>query len=386
MLIRKAQPEGIDDILALIKETGASPVVYDLLVKKGLFCSLIIEDIDNRAAAIFKQEALSCGAELVINENISRFKRGNSKALLFATTRQLELLRDKLLQQPFGLKEAAAQIKEIIAAQSKKEKIFRHRSGALNFEKPAVMGIINLDPSSFSGDGLESPDEAARRAKDFQKQGAQIIDIGAESSRPGSSPLDAKTEMKRLIPSLKKIRAAVSIPISIDTYKYETAKAALDEGADIINDISALTKGKEKLAKLIASQKAGVILMHSKGNPKNMQKNPHYKDCTGEVFKYLQERIRFAQTFSIEPHFISIYPGIGFGKTVEHNLELIRNTAVFSQLAFVTVGLSRKSFIRKIAGDDICAFVSANLIAAMRGANIIRVHDVKETVQVLKLL
>ncbi|MDR3244259.1 MAG: dihydropteroate synthase [Elusimicrobiota bacterium] len=385
MLIRKAVLNDYEDALKLIAYTNANKESYNILAKKAVSAAIIIENIDNKAAAILKQEALSCGAELSVSFKVGDFQKGKSNAVLFVTMRELEILSNKLILQPFGLKEAAAEFKKINQSLSVK-KVFKYKNSSLALSKPAVMGIINVDPNSFSGDGLKDYNEAAQRAVYFEQLGAKIIDLGAESSRPGSKPIDYKLEIKRLIPALKQIRKKVKIPISIDTYKYETAKAAISEGADIINDIFALKIGKDKLAKLIADSKAGLILMHSKGVPLTMQNKALYRNCPSEVYDFLSKRKEYAMSLGIKEDFISIDPGIGFAKTIEHNLQLINNLKIFSALGPVTAGVSRKSFVRKLAGEQTIHFAAANFLAVIKGADIIRVHDVKETIDILKLL
>ncbi|GHT58297.1 dihydropteroate synthase [Endomicrobiia bacterium] len=382
MIIRKAVINNFNDALKLIKNVGCSSFACTLLAKKSLLNAVVVEGIDNRAANILKQEAISVGADAAINENISRFKQGVSDLVLFANLSQVERLIVKFRLQPFGLKEVALKLEEII----NKKKIFKYRQKSLDLSNPVVMGIVNMDPNSFSGDGLTDSDKACAQVIEFERLGAQIIDIGAESSRPGVKLIDAKTEINRLIPTLKKIRKNVKIPISVDTYKYETAKAALLEGADIVNDIFALRKGKEKLAKLIADTKAGVILMHMKGIPKNMQESPEYKNCTSEVYEFLAERKKYTMDFGIEKERIAVDPGHGFGKTVKHNLELVKNMDVFSTLGTVVGAVSRKRFVRTLAGEDKTAFIVANFLTVLCGADIIRVHDVKETINVLKII
>ncbi|MDR2395970.1 MAG: dihydropteroate synthase [Endomicrobium sp.] len=382
MIVRKAIINNLKDALELTKKTGSSSIVHEYLAQKGINFPVIIEQIDNRAANILKQEAISVGADVSVSQDVSRFKKGFSDIVLFANLTQILKLFDKLKMQPFGLKEVALNFKQLI----NNKKVFKCRDKSLDFSCPIVMGIVNMDPDSFSGDGLTCPDKAQGQALEFEECGAGIIDIGAESSRPGSNFVDAKTEIKRLIPALKKIKKKLKIPISIDTYKYETAKAALDEGADIINDIFALRVGKEKLAKLIANVKAGLILMHMKGLPKNMQKSPKYKDCTCEVFKFLLDRKNYALNFGVQEECISVDPGAGFGKTVEHNLELIKNIRTFSSLGAVVGAVSRKRFVKALSGEDKTSFVVANFLTAFCGADILRVHDVKETVNVLKMI
>ncbi len=381
MIIRKAVISNFNDALKLVKNTGSSSAVHELLAKKGVLNAIVIEKIDNRAANILKQEAISVGASVALNENVSRFKKGVSDTVLFATVNQIEKLVNKLRLQPFKLKEIALKLKNTL----NKKKVFKYGERCLDLLNPVVMGIVNVDPNSFSGDGLTDPDKALEQAVEFEKLGAGVIDIGAESSRPGTKLVDVKTEIKRLIPALKRIKKNVKIPISVDTYKYETAKAALDEGADIINDIFALRKGGERSAELIADAKAGVILMHMKGIPKNMQTFPKYKNCTSEVYRFLAQQKEYAAGFGIEEERIAVDPGPGFGKTVEHNVELIKNIGVFSTLGAVVGAVSRKRFVKALAGEDRTSFIAANFLAAFCGADIIRVHDVKETVNVLKI-
>ncbi|MDR3330915.1 MAG: dihydropteroate synthase [Endomicrobium sp.] len=382
MIVRTATINNFNDALKLVKNTGCSVVACDRLAKKGVLNSIIIEDIDNRAANILKQEAISIGADVAVSEFISRFKQGFSNVVLFANRIQIEKLINKLYLQFFGLKEVALKLDDIV----NKKKIFKYKEKTLDLSKPVVMGIINMDPDSFSGDGFTDPDAALRKAVEFQNFGARMIDIGAESSRPGVNLIDAKTEIKRLVPALKKIRKAVSIPISIDTYKYETSRVVLSEGADIINDIFALRKGKENLAKLVADTNSGIILMHMKGFPKNMQVNPEYKNCTSEVYRFLVQRKEYAMSFGVQEEHIAVDPGPGFGKTIRHNIELIKNINVFSTLGVVVGAVSRKRFVRHLVGKNKTSFVAINFLTAFCGADIIRVHDVKETVNILKII
>jgi dihydropteroate synthase len=382
MLVRKAVINNFHDALELVRNSGCSKIVVEKLAKKAVFNAIILEDIDNRALNILKQEAISVGADIAVGESVSRFVMGCSNAVLFAALNQLEKLAEKLKLQPFSLKEVSLKIRELMTP----KKFFRYGNKKIDLTNPVIMGIINMTPDSFSGDGITDTDIAVKKAVEFEKQGAKIIDIGAESSRPGAKYVDAKEEIKRLIPALKKIRKKIKIPISIDTYKYETAKAAIDEGADIINDIFALRKGREKLAKLISRNKSGLILMHMKGSPKNMQVNPIYKNCVSEIYKFLEERKLFAESFGINEEFIAVDPGPGFGKTIQNNMELLKNISAFSSLGAVVGAVSRKRFVREISGENICSFVCANFLTALYGADIIRTHDVKETASVLKLL
>jgi dihydropteroate synthase len=382
MIVRKAIVNNFNEALKLVISTGCSCAVQKALAKRGVFEAVVIEKIDNRAANILKQEAVSVGADSAVSEDISKFKKGTSNTVLFATLSQVRELINKLQLQPFGLKEIAFSLINIL----NDKRVFKYGNNSFDLSKPIVMGIINVDPDSFSGDGTADPDKAVERAVDFEKFGAKIIDIGAESSRPGVKSVDVRTEMRRLLPVLRKIRKNVNIPISVDTYKYETAEAALDEGADIVNDIFALRRGREKLAELIADAKAGVILMHMKGTPENMQTSPEYKNCTSEIYEFLEKRKEYAVSFGIDKERIAVDPGLGFGKDVEHNVELVKNISVFSALGAVVGAVSRKRFVKALAGEDKTAFIAANFLAGLCGADILRVHDVKETVSVLKIV
>jgi dihydropteroate synthase len=246
-----------------------------------------------------------------------------------------------------------------------------------------IMGILNVTPDSFSDGGLfQKPKAALRRALLMQKAGAHLVDVGAESSRPGAKPVSAKEEIRRLRPVLKLLSKHVEIPISVDTYKVEVAHAALDEGAVIINDIYALGFGS-RMAKLIARYKAGVVLMHMRGNPRTMQKNPFYRDVTRRIALFLKKAAETALEAGISEASIAVDPGFGFGKTIEQNFEILRRLDSFAALGYpVLVGLSRKSFIghflSKPVEDRLTGSLAAAAVAIAKGAHILRVHDVPE--------
>lgn len=246
-----------------------------------------------------------------------------------------------------------------------------------------IMGILNVTPDSFSDGGrFLSPDAAVERALAMEKEGADIIDVGGESSRPGAEPVPVEEELRRVLPVLERLRGKLRIPISIDTTKAEVAEAALRAGASIVNDISAL-RFDPAMAPLVAKFGAGLVLMHMLGTPKTMQQAPHYEDVVTEVRDFLAERAQYAQSQGIPREAIAVDPGIGFGKTVEHNLELLRRLPELVELGFpVLVGPSRKSFIGAILGlgveERLEGTLAACAVAVVRGADILRVHDVKE--------
>lgn len=248
--------------------------------------------------------------------------------------------------------------------------------------KTAVCGVLNITPDSFSDGGrFFSADKAVDRALMMEQEGADLIDAGAESTRPGAAPVPAGEEIRRLLPVVKELKKKLRIPLSVDTFKPETAEAALGEGADIINDITGLRE-ENSMAGLIAEHSAGVIIMHMKGTPADMQMNPEYGDAAAEVKKFLGGQAEKAVSAGIPRSNIALDPGIGFGKKTHHNLQLINSLSSLSELGFpVFVGISRKSVIGDILNLPVHKRVEGTAALAacsiMRGANIIRVHDVK---------
>lgn len=262
----------------------------------------------------------------------------------------------------------------------------------LDFSKKTyIMGILNVTPDSFSDGGLYFDKSIAiKRAIQMVEDEADIIDIGGESTRPGSEPVTIEEELRRVIPVIEALAKEIRIPISIDTYKSEVAKRALDVGASIINDISGLRFDPE-MVRVVSEYKVPVVIMHIKGTPKNMQVNPVYEALIPEIIDYLRASIRLAMNSGIPEDRIIIDPGIGFGKTFDHNLEIINKLREFTFLEKpILIGPSRKAFIGKILGDvpvtdRLEGTAVAVAISIMNGANIIRVHDVKEMVRVAKI-
>jgi len=258
------------------------------------------------------------------------------------------------------------------------------RNFSLDFsEKTHIMGILNVTPDSFSDGGLFSGKSSAiNRAIQMVVEGADIIDIGGESTRPGSEPVTIEEEIERTIPVIETIVKEIHIPISIDTCKSEVARRALDAGASMVNDISGL-RFDPKMPQVVAEYKVPVVVMHIKGTPGDMQKNPVYEALIPEILDYLRESIRTALESGIPEDRIIIDPGIGFGKTYEHNLELIRNLKEFKTLGYpILIGLSRKSFINNIyeslPSERLEGTLVSNAVSVINGANILRVHDVLE--------
>ncbi len=266
------------------------------------------------------------------------------------------------------------------------------RERVIVFDRPLVMGIVNVTPDSFSDGGqFLQADHAVGHALKLIEEGADLIDIGGESSRPGAEAVPIEDELQRVVPVVEQLRSQTETPISVDTYKSEVAHAALEAGADIINDISALRMDPE-MVRVLAQSGAPVILMHMLGAPATMQQSPHYANCVEEVSAFFVQRIAFAVQHGIARGRIIVDPGIGFGKRLEDNLDLLGALHRFTQFGLpLLVGASRKSFISKVTGaqtsptERLGGSIAAAVVARQRGANILRVHDVAATIEAIKV-
>jgi len=251
-------------------------------------------------------------------------------------------------------------------------------------EKVLVMGVLNLTPDSFYDGGRYTGEaQALRRVEEMIGEGADIIDVGGESVRPGAEPINLDEELSRVIPVIEKIRRLFPVTISIDTYKAEVARQAIEEGAEMVNDISGLRFDPD-LRKIVAGYGVPLILMHIKGTPKNMQDNPRYHSLMEEIISYLRKSIKLAEESEVDPARIIVDPGIGFGKTTAHNLEILRRLEELKSLGKpILVGLSRKSFIGNVLGlpqeERLEGGLAATSMAVSGGARIVRTHDVKPT-------
>ena len=266
---------------------------------------------------------------------------------------------------------------------------------ALRFgERTLVMGVLNVTPDSFSGDGLLTGpgwlDRVVELGRRMVQEGADLLDVGGESTRPGADPVPLDEELRRVVPAVEALRAAVEVPISVDTTKAEVARRALRAGADLVNDISALRFDPE-MARVVAEAGCGVVLMHMKGTPKDMQADPQYEDVVAEVREFLAERLRWAEQQGISRDRVVLDPGFGFGKRPEHNLALVRNLRVFRELGCpVLLGPSRKSTIGVVLGglppaDRVEGTAAVVALAVAYGVDVVRVHDVRVMARVVRM-
>lgn len=263
----------------------------------------------------------------------------------------------------------------------------------LTLSRPLVMGILNVTPDSFSDGGqFTTAEVAVEHALEMVQSGADIIDIGGESTRPGAQPVEEDEELKRIIPVIESLRDQSTIPISIDTYKANVAEAALDAGADMVNDISGL-RFDTRMLKLISDRRVVVVIMHMKGSPREMQVDPHYDDCVAEILEFFKQSIALCTEQGIDKSKIILDPGIGFGKRLYDNVEILSRFEEFTRFGVpVMVAASRKSFIGMLHDADKAAdlrlggSLSAAIVGVMKGGAIVRTHDVTETVEALKVV
>jgi len=271
--------------------------------------------------------------------------------------------------------------------------LFTARQFQFRFPRPAlIMGVVNVTPDSFyDGGKFLDPGAAVAQALKLVAQGAEMLDLGGESTRPGAEPVSEAEELRRVIPVLKQLVPQIQVPVSIDTTKPTVARAALDAGASIVNDIAAATRMDFTMWKIVAEQHAGYIVMHAQGSPAMMQTQPVYRDVIRDISAFFSERLgQLLNEVGVPMEQVVIDPGIGFGKTLEHNLSLLASLKTFTKWRRpLLVGISRKSFIGQLLGTDVTNRLPASLacttLAIGEGAHIIRTHDVEETVQAVRM-
>ncbi|HHO75984.1 MAG TPA: dihydropteroate synthase [Deltaproteobacteria bacterium] len=369
---------------------GIDPASLPYLKPKLGHRNLLLKNIKLYAANILKQSMLSIGGDVAVHRQVISGKIEHSNCILMGDLRHYRLLIEKLRLQP-GLESIAETIEEQVFSDSTKLELDLCGQRYQWKHLPVIMGILNTTPDSFSDGGLFSdPEKALDHALSMEEQGAEIIDIGGESSRPGAQGIEPEEEINRVIPVIRKVAAKIKIPISIDTSKASVARAAVDAGACLINDIHALGNDPDMLS-AVRDTHAGVILMHMRGTPKNMQDNTSYNDIIDEIFTFLARGIEQCLEAGIDPSSILIDPGIGFGKDLSGNLHIIKHIEDFRSLKMpVVLGHSRKSFIgavidtpsdkRQEGTDAVSAW------AVVKGVDMLRVHDVGHTHKVRTMI
>lgn len=364
-----------------------------IMNEKAVFWTPLLKEISLRAAIIVKQEMMALGGEAVVSKEVMTLTPEKTDVLLLGTQKHYKRLIQKLYQQPFGCKEIAVHLTTFFEKQKQVQELQTQQwhlgKYVLDFSKPILMGIVNITPDSFSdGNKYLEPAAAIQHCKELVAEGAHVLDLGAESSRPGSDPVSVEEEQQRLLPVLDALfnDPTITVPLSIDTRKPEVAEVCLKRGAHIINDITGMQN--PKMQDIVAQYNIPVVLMHMQGTPKTMQETPSYADVVDDIMSFFEKQIHLCEQKGITN--IILDPGIGFGKTVEHNCEILRRLKEFHILGKpLLVGTSRKSFIQKTIGgtpdDRREGTIASNVVAAMHGAHIFRVHDVKACKRALDL-
>jgi dihydropteroate synthase len=367
-----------------MEKAGAHPAGVAIMGRKAGAFAVRIDALTSTEALILKQEALASGADAAISAGIVARKTDETAAVIAGSLPELERLAEKLRRQPFGLKDAGNAVIKAIENYMRAEFTLECAHGVeIKISRPVIMGIVNVTPDSFSDGGmLKSADAAVEFGLKLTSDGADILDVGGESTRPGAEDVNEEEELRRVIPVIKGIRERSAAAISIDTSKSAVAEAAIEAGANIINDVYACSMDP-RMKSVAAQTGAGLILMHMRGTPRTMQVNPEYSDLIREVAEYLRDAADAAVAAGVDARSIAVDPGIGFGKTLAQNLELMARIGEFRSLGFpVLAGPSRKSWIGKLLGrgvaDRLASTAAAAAALVMRGASIIRVHDVRE--------
>ena len=375
--IRWVTLDNLEEAKMALTQIGSDPGGIAHMIGKALGRGIKLEQVPLWVAHILKQEMLSVGGDAAVHRNVIVNKIEATDVLLLGTVRQLGLLASKILAQPFGLKKIGHDLKHLLAAlEPPKTRILKCRGKELKLgERTLVMGILNLTPDSFSDGGrYYSIESAIAQAKRMLEEGVDILDIGAESTRPQHEAVSAEEEWRRIEPVLKTLLEQVAIPVSIDTYKASVAAKALEAGAHIINDVWGLQKDPD-MAGVVGEYQAPVIVMHN-------QEGTTYHHLMGDMMTFLRRSIELAEAHGLSGDQIIVDPGIGFGKTTEQNLEVMARLAEFRTLGHpVLLGTSRKSMIGKTLNltvdERLEGTLATSVLGVVAGVDIIRVHDVQ---------
>ena len=380
--VRLLQFSEPDEAIQEMKRIGVDPIGIELMRDKIFHFNLMIKGIDCRLGNFLKQEMVLLGGDVAMDRRMIDCSVAASDIILMGTQNQLNTIIDRLADRFNDLQGVAGRLRECLKNIESPPHTVRCKKTVLQLnERTHLMGILNVTPDSFSDGGMFlDPGNAISHGIELASQGADIIDIGGESTRPGAKPLLPDEELRRVIPVIEGLSGEIDIPISIDTYKSLIAEKAVEAGAEMINDISGL-HFDPKMADVAAKYDVPVVVMHIKGTPEIMQLDVHYDCLLTEIMEYLEESTEIAERAGVDERQIIIDPGIGFGKSVEDNLRIISRLTEFKSLGKpIMLGLSRKSFIGRILNAEVDQRAEGTLAsisaAIMNGANILRVHDV----------
>ncbi|MCD4656649.1 MAG: dihydropteroate synthase [Planctomycetes bacterium] len=373
-----------------IRDIPTSTEVIEHMSRKCEGYAVLLNDISAPQAHILKETMLSLDGDAAVHRQLIKTPIDSSQVVILGTKRQLDSLSAKMQNQPFALTQVAECVKKAIANFNKQIFTLKLRDNkSFLIDKPLIMGVLNVTTDSFSDGGKYLKiGEAISRSMQMIEQGADIIDIGGESSRPGAKPISETDELRNILPIIEKIRDKSDVLISVDTYKPEVARKAVDAGCNIINDITGARN--PELVEVAAQTQAAFIVMHMQGNPQNMQRNPEYDHVIAEIYTYLFKANLMLQDAGISADSIIHDVGFGFGKTPQHNLTLLKYLHQFRTIGSpLMVGLSRKSLFKFITGaevdDRLIETIAAHYHCLNQGAKILRVHDVSEAVKAKKV-
>lgn len=388
-MLLKLNPAVLAEAVAAV---GVHPASLPVFKNKSAILPFKLLQVRTPAANIIKQEMLAAGGDAAVPAGCIVCSAKYVDIVLLGTVKHYRLLLRKLEQMPyFGLDKIRQELQQALQPAAPETVLADGR--VLTYDKMCVMGILNITPDSFfAGSRLDGLQAVVRRAGEMLAAGAGILDIGGESTRPGSDSVSAAEEQKRVLPVIEAVRRAYpEAVISVDTYRASTARQALAAGADIINDISAMEADEDMLA-VVAESKAPIILMHMRGTPKNMQQNCHYQNVVEEVAVYLAGRAGLLRQAGVGPEKIILDPGIGFAKDVQQNLLLMRDLGMLTGFGYpVLLAASRKSTVGAVLGgipaeERLAGTLAVSCQAVYAGAQLVRVHDVRENVQAVRML
>jgi len=384
MKLRRLLCTGERQAISILKDIGVDPYGIDAMLPKMAHLNILIPGLPCKVANIIKQEMLSIGADAAVARGSVACSIEATEVLLMGTRKQVNRFIEKVSSQPFGLHELSIKLRQLLENISKDQWTLKtSRREMVLGDRTRIMAILNVTPDSFSDGGChDSHEEAIAAGLQLTEAGADILDVGGESSRPNAEPVPPDEELRRVIPVIEELSEKIDIPISVDTTKAVVAQAALAAGAEIINDISAMRFDRQ-MPEVIASSGAAAVFMHMRGAPQTMQQGDlHYASLTGEMIDFFYERLHAAQSAGISTDRIIIDPGLGFGKFRSDNFKLLKYLAEFAILGRpILTGPSRKSFLAQDSDegpqDRLEGTAAAVTAAVMNGSHLVRVHDVK---------
>ncbi|MFC1479007.1 dihydropteroate synthase [Planctomycetota bacterium] len=383
MKLREVYFAEVDEAHEFLLAMGVSRGGARLMAEKSMALNILVKGMSCGEANILKQEMLILGGDAAIHKDVITGTAQQSDVLILGNRKQISKLSVRLKEQCFSLPDIGLELKKCLDSSGS---VFEFCGETIECgNRTNIMGIVNVTPDSFSEEGrYAEPEHAAAHALSLQDEGADVIDIGGESSRPGAQKVTPQEELDRVIPVLDTLKGKTAVPLSIDTRNAEVARKALETGASIINDITGFAD--PEMVEAAASSGAGIIIMHMQGEPGTMQDNPRYDNVVEDILSFFEAQADKALKAGVKGRSIMIDPGIGFGKTTANNFEILRRVREFKALGFpVLIGASRKSFIGKSLGLEVDKRLPADIAVTSfctgQGVDMVRVHDVKENIQ-----